>query len=107
MNLESFTHIVLIPSTDGLPKSEIGVCIYYYLVIGSQTINSVLYILQYTITIDKEGCYLEVTLVIPSSVGLLLLLYISSTALGNLQVTPLVIYSNVHTVHSTALQELL
>ena len=60
-----------------------------------------------TITIDKEGCYLEVTLVIPSSVGLLLLLYISSTALGNLQVTPLVIYSNVHTVHSTALQELL
>ena len=51
-----------------------------------------------SIIIDKEVCYLFVTLVLPAS-----------TALGNTQVTPLAIYSNVHTVdalHSTALQQL-
>ena len=49
------------------------------------------------IAIDKEGCYLEVTLVLPSTAAMYY------AALGNLQVTPLVIYSNVHTVHCTAL----
>ena len=46
--------------------------------------------------IDKEGCYLEVTLVLPYTVAM------CYAALGNLQVTPLVIYSNVHIVHCTA-----
>ena len=52
------------------------------------------------IAIDKEGCYLEVTLVLPSTAAMY------HAALGNLQVTPLVIYSNVQcpysALHSTA-----
>ena len=46
--------------------------------------------------LEKEGCYLVVPFYCCSYY------FISSTALGNTQVTPLFIYSNVSTVHCIA-----
>ena len=50
------------------------------------------YILRYTITINKEGCYLGVTLVLPSTTATYygILLLLQCASLGNTQVTPLI-----------------
>ena len=61
------------------------------------------------IVIYKVGCYLVVPLKLPKAQYSLPALVLPSTAsLGNTQVTPHIIYSNVHTgsaLHSTALQQ--